>query len=160
MTDVFTKFTHAVPTKDQKATTEPKILAKEWFSSIEFPSEPTQTKEGTLKARLLQNCADSMDIRKRELPPTTHKEMHNVRDSTGPCMICSEHYLHLRSAIGQSTYQSCCMFTTPPHIHRPTTVLIISCLGEMLDSPLTYYLERMKLLTRVKVIGWKLIRRG
>jgi hypothetical protein len=31
MTDVFTKFSLAVPTKDQKASTVAKVLVKEWF---------------------------------------------------------------------------------------------------------------------------------
>lgn len=37
MTDVFTKFTHAVPTKDQKATTTAKVLVKEWFFRYGIP---------------------------------------------------------------------------------------------------------------------------
>jgi len=31
MTDIFTKFTRAVPTKDQKAETVANVLLNEWF---------------------------------------------------------------------------------------------------------------------------------
>ena len=34
MTDVFTKFTHAVPTRDQRASTTTKVLLKECFLSM------------------------------------------------------------------------------------------------------------------------------
>ena len=37
MTNVFTKFTHDVPTRDQKATTTAKVLVKEWFSRYGIP---------------------------------------------------------------------------------------------------------------------------
>lgn len=32
MTDVFTKFMHAVPTRDQRTSIKAKVLLKEWFS--------------------------------------------------------------------------------------------------------------------------------
>ena len=38
MTDVFTKFTCAIPTKDQKASTTAKILVQEWFYRYGIPS--------------------------------------------------------------------------------------------------------------------------
>ena len=38
MTDVFTKFTHAVPTKDQQASTTAKVLLREWFFKYGVPS--------------------------------------------------------------------------------------------------------------------------
>ena len=37
MTDVFTKFTCAVPTRDQKATRTAKVLVKEWFFRYGIP---------------------------------------------------------------------------------------------------------------------------
>ena len=37
MTDVFTKFTHVVPTRDQKATTTAKVLIREWFLRYGVP---------------------------------------------------------------------------------------------------------------------------
>ena len=37
MTDVYTKFTVAVPTKDQQATTTAKVLVKEWFMRYGAP---------------------------------------------------------------------------------------------------------------------------
>ena len=38
MTDVFTKYTVAIPTKDQKATTVAKVLVKEWFLKYGVPN--------------------------------------------------------------------------------------------------------------------------
>ena len=37
LTDVFTKFTHAIPTRDQKATTVAKVLVKDWFLKLGIP---------------------------------------------------------------------------------------------------------------------------
>ena len=37
MTDVFPKFTYAIPTRDQKATTIAKVLIKEWFFKYGIP---------------------------------------------------------------------------------------------------------------------------
>ena len=83
MTDVFTKFTCAVPTRYQKATSTAKVLVKEWFFKYGI-----QTKEETFKVRLLLNFADSMRLRRHELHRITLKEMHSVRDSTEQCMTC------------------------------------------------------------------------
>ena len=50
MTDVFTKLTHAIPTKDQKAVTTAKVLLKERSYALEFLNEFTQIRAEILKA--------------------------------------------------------------------------------------------------------------
>ena len=37
LTDVFTKFTQAIPTKDQEATTVVRVLVKEWIVRFKVP---------------------------------------------------------------------------------------------------------------------------
>ena len=37
LTDVFTKFTQAISTRDQKATTVAKVLVKDWFLKLGIP---------------------------------------------------------------------------------------------------------------------------
>jgi hypothetical protein len=37
LTDVFTKFTQAIPTRDQKATTVAKVSVKDWFLKLGIP---------------------------------------------------------------------------------------------------------------------------
>ena len=54
MTDVFIKYTCAVPTKDQKAATTAKVLVKEWFQRYGVPkrihSDQERIGAGTLQA--------------------------------------------------------------------------------------------------------------
>ena len=49
MTDVSTKFTHSVPTRDQKASTRRKCWLENGFFNMECPRESTLTREGTSK---------------------------------------------------------------------------------------------------------------
>lgn len=58
ITDVFSKYTQAVPTRDQKATTVANILVHEWFYRFGVPaqihSDQGQSFEGALVSQLCQ----------------------------------------------------------------------------------------------------------
>ena len=56
MSDVFTKFTVAVPTKDQKAVTVAKILVKEWFFKFGIPNRIHSDQGRILRALSSRNC--------------------------------------------------------------------------------------------------------
>ena len=120
---------------------------------MEFPSEFIQTKEETLKAKLSLNFADFMESRRHEPPHITLKEMHNVRGSTEQCMTYLGPSHHPKSANGQNTYQSYCMFTMLHHIHRQRTVLTFSCSDEKLGFQLIYSWAKMKKLMKTCPIG-------
>uniref|UniRef100_A0AAV2IXS5 Uncharacterized protein n=1 Tax=Knipowitschia caucasica TaxID=637954 RepID=A0AAV2IXS5_KNICA len=40
MTDVFSKYTLAVPTRDQRASTVAQVLISEWFAKLGVPARP------------------------------------------------------------------------------------------------------------------------
>lgn len=55
MTDVFSKFTKAVPTQDQKASNVAEVLVKEWFITVVCQRTSTLTREEAFKV-LCFNC--------------------------------------------------------------------------------------------------------
>ena len=73
MTDVFTKFTCAVPTRDQKATTTAKVLVKEWFLKYGVPLQIHSDQGRNFESEVI---ADFMGLRRHKLHRITLKEMH------------------------------------------------------------------------------------
>jgi len=58
LTDVFTKFTIAIPTRDQKATTVVKALIKEWFLVYGIPQRIHSDQGKSFEAELVKElCA-------------------------------------------------------------------------------------------------------
>ena len=85
VTDVFSKFTQAYPTLDQKAKSVVKVITEKWFYTY-GPNDSIQTKVGVLKENFCTSYAHSMGSKKVELPLTTLKEM-------GSASVLTAHYM-------------------------------------------------------------------
>ena len=64
MTDVFTKYSIAVPTRDQSATTTAKVLVKEWFSKFGVPYQLHSDQGRSFEAAIIHQLCKLYDIRK------------------------------------------------------------------------------------------------
>lgn len=69
LTDVFTKFTQAIPTKDQKATTVARVLVKEWFVRFGVPKRIHSDQGRNFESKVIQELCKIYDITKSRTAP-------------------------------------------------------------------------------------------
>ena len=69
MTDVFTKYTLAVATKDQKAATVARVLVKEWFVKLGVPLRIHSDQGRNFESQLIQRLCDMYGIVKSRTTP-------------------------------------------------------------------------------------------
>ena len=69
MTDVFTKFSHVVPTKDQKATTVAKILVKEWFQKYGVPERIHSDQGRNFESAIITELCRTYGVKKSRTTP-------------------------------------------------------------------------------------------
>lgn len=69
MTDVFSKFTQAVPTGDQRACTVADILVKEWFYRFGVPARIHSDQGRSFEGALIQQLCDLYGIKKTRTTP-------------------------------------------------------------------------------------------
>lgn len=69
MTDVFSKFTQAVPTYDQRAPTVANVLVKEWFCRFGVPARIHSDQGRSFEGALIQQLCDLYGIQKTRTTP-------------------------------------------------------------------------------------------
>ena len=69
MTDVFSKFTVAIPTKDQKATTVAKVLTQEWFYRYGVPSRIHSDQGRNFESEVVKALCTVYGIKKSRTTP-------------------------------------------------------------------------------------------
>lgn len=69
MTDVFTKFTQAIPTRDQRASTVAQVLVKEWFYRFGVPARLHSDQGRNFESALIQQLCDFHGIQKSRTTP-------------------------------------------------------------------------------------------
>ena len=69
LTDVFTKYTQAIPTKDQKATTVARVLVKEWIMRFGVPKRIHSDQGRNFESKLIQELCKIYGISKSRTSP-------------------------------------------------------------------------------------------
>ena len=93
LTDVFTKYTQAIPTRDQKASTVARVLVKEWFVRFCVPQRLHSDQGKNFESTLMQELCKVYGILPRaELPHTisraTDSANASIALSTIACACC------------------------------------------------------------------------
>ena len=125
MTDVFTKFSLAVPTKDQKASTVAKVLVKEWFQKYGTPERIHSDQGRNFESAIIQQLCQIYGVKKSRTTPYHPQGNAQCERFNAHFTICLRACLLERNVDGPSTFQSYCMHTTAPHMVQPVTVHII-----------------------------------
>ena len=69
ITDVFTKFTAAIATKDQKAKTLARVLVKEWFLKYGLPSRIHSNQGRSFQNSIIESLCSMYDIKQSRTTP-------------------------------------------------------------------------------------------
>ena len=69
ITDVFSKFTQAIPTRDQRASTVADILVKHWFHLFGAPSRIHSDQGRNFESRIIKQLCDTYGIKKTRTTP-------------------------------------------------------------------------------------------
>lgn len=69
MTDVFSKFTQAIPTQDQRAATVAEVLVKEWFYRYGVPACIDSDQGGSFESAFVRQMCALYGIKKTHTTP-------------------------------------------------------------------------------------------
>lgn len=69
MTDIFTKYTLAIPTRDQRAETVAQVLVAEWFYKFAVPDRIHSDQGRNFESTLIQQLCDLYKVQKSRTTP-------------------------------------------------------------------------------------------
>ena len=69
LTDVFSKFTQAIPTRDQRASTVADVLVKHWFHLFGVPSRIHSDQGRNFESKIIKQLCDTYGIKKTRTTP-------------------------------------------------------------------------------------------
>ena len=69
ISDIFSKFTVAIPTRDQTAKTVAKVLLKEWFTKYGIPQRIHSDRGKSFENKIIQELCNIYDIKKSRTTP-------------------------------------------------------------------------------------------
>ena len=102
MTDVFSKFTQPVPTRDQRASTVAGVLVQEWFYRYGVPAQIHSDQGQNFKSLLIQQLCSFYGIQKAHTTPYYPQGNGRANVSIRPYMACCRPSHLPRSWIGQT----------------------------------------------------------
>ena len=118
LTDVFTKYTQVIPTKDQKARTVAKVLVKDWFVRFGVPQRIHSDQGRNFESTLVKELCAIYGIAKSRTTPIAHRATHRQRGSIGRYMIDCEPCPTNRRSTGRIISRSWYTAITVHHIRR------------------------------------------
>ena len=88
LTDVFTKFSLAIPVSNQEAVTIAKVLVRDWFQRYGVPQRIQSGQGRKFESKLVSALCELYGIHKIRPHHTIHVAMPSANDLIAFCMIC------------------------------------------------------------------------
>lgn len=132
ITDVFSKFTQAYPTRGQKASTVARILRERWFYVYGVPKRIHSDQGRNFEGELLKDCISYMGLRRVGLQHIIRWEMGSAKGLIVLCTIYCVPCPLKRKGHGLSAYYSYFSHITPLPISLLAILPTSLCLAKSL----------------------------